>query len=627
MTGSNPATKRTGFAALTLGALGVVYGDIGTSPLYALRECFHGPHALAVTRDNVFGVLSLIVWSLVVIISIKYLLFVLRAEIRGEGGVLVLMALANPRSAATRRSWVFVALGLFGAAFLYGDGMITPAITTLSAMEGLEVVTSLFKPYVLPLTIVVLVGLFALQRRGTAGIGRIFGPVMLLWFTTLGVLGAWSISGQPGILAAVNPIHAARFLAANGWHSFVTLGSVFLVVTGGEALYADMGHFGRRPIRWAWFLVALPGLLLNYFGQGALILAFPESASNPFFRLSPGWGLIPLVALSTAAAVIASQAVISGAFSLTRQAVQLGYSPRLEIVHTSSEEIGQIYIPAINWALMAATISLVLGFRQSTNLAAAYGIAVSSTMVITSVFLFVVARSVWRWNLALSLAVVGTFIVIDLAFFGANVIKLPQGGWMPVLVAIAIFAVLSTWRRGRDLVKERLQTTALPLKSLVEDAGRRSLTRIAGTAIFLNSDPESTPIALLHNVKHNRVLHEKNVFLTLMTMEVPRVDRDDRVEVEKLGDGFWKVVARYGFQEEPHVPRALRQAADLGLDIDPQNSTYFLSRNTLLPSRKPRMARWRERLFFVMTRNASRATQYFRIPPNRVVELGMQVEL
>jgi KUP system potassium uptake protein len=621
------SAKKHGLASLTLGALGVVYGDIGTSPLYAVRECFHGPHAMAPTRENVLGVLSLIVWSLLIVISTKYLAFVLRADNRGEGGVLVLMSLARGERLGAKSQLALGVLGLIGAAFLYGDGMITPAITTLSAMEGLGLVTTAFDPYVLPLTIAVLVMLFAVQRRGTGGIGAIFGPVMIVWFAVLGILGARQIAAAPGVLAAVNPLAALRFAAGHGWASFLTLGSVFLVVTGGESLYADLGHFGRRPIRLAWFLVALPGLLLNYFGQASLLLERPEAAHNPFFLLSPSWALVPLVVLATAAAIIASQAVISGAFSLTRAAVQLGYIPRVEIIHTSKEEIGQIYTPGVNWALMIATIALVLTFRSSTNLAAAYGIAVASTMIITSIFLFVVASRVWRWPLWVVLPVCGLFLLIDVAFFGANIIKLPQGGWMPVLVAAVIFLVMMTWKRGRELLGERLASTSIPVGALVADSGRRHLARVAGTAIFLSSDARSAPIALLHNVKHNRVLHEKNVFLTVQTEEVPHVPREQRVKIEELGNGFWRVIARYGFMEDPHLPRALRQASEQGLDIDPQRATYFLSRNTLLASKRPGMALWRERLFVYLSRNASRPTQFYRIPPNRVIELGMQVEL
>ena len=623
-----PHPRRLG--VLALAALGIVYGDIGTSPLYALRECFHGPHGLVPSRDNVLGVLSLVFWVLIVVISIKYLLYVMRADNRGEGGILALMALARSNSdeaAGKKRHWALVALGLFGAALLYGDGVITPAITTLSAVEGLEVATHFFKPYLVPTTIVILIGLFLLQRRGTAGIGAIFGPVMILWFGSLAALGVNGILVDPSVLAAVNPAHGVRFFVDNGWLGFLVLGAVFLVVTGGEALYADMGHFGRKPIQVAWFCVVLPALLLNYFGQGAFLIQHPEAASNPFFRMAPSWSLYPLVILAAAAAVIASQAVISGAFSLTRQAVQLGYCPRVEIIHTSSEEIGQIYIPGINWALMLATIGLVLGFRTSTNLAAAYGIAVTSTMVITTLLAYVVARKRWGTGALVAGTMTAFFLVIDAAFFGANIIKVAQGGWFPLLLAALVYCLMTTWKRGREILGDRMRQSSVPVDLFVADVAKRAPTRVKGTAVFLSSDRSGTPIAILHNLKHNRVLHEKNVFLSVKTEEVPYVPREDRLHWENLGEGFFRIVARYGFQEDPHVPRILRRAAEQGLDIDPAAATYFLSRNTLLPSKKPGMALWREKLFAFMTRNALRPTQFFRIPPNRVVELGMQVEI
>jgi KUP system potassium uptake protein len=620
--------RKHGLAFLTLGALGVVYGDIGTSPLYAFKECFNGPHALPVTPQNILGVLSLVFWSLILVISVKYLLYVMRADNRGEGGILALMALA--RSEDRSNSWLqltLVSLGLFGSALLYGDGIITPAITTLSAMEGLDVVTHAFHPFILPLTVVVLIALFAFQRRGTGQIGSVFGPVMVLWFGILAVLGGRQVVEMPSVLAAANPWHALRFFAENRWLGFLALGSVFLVVTGGEALYADMGHFGRRPIQVAWFWLVMPALLLNYFGQGALLLRHPEAVKNPFFNLSPDWFLIPLTALATVAAVIASQAVISGAFSLTRQAVQLGYTPRVNILHTSREEIGQIYIPGLNWLMMLATIGLVLGFRSSSALAAAYGIAVTSTMVITTLLAYVVARRVWGRHPVWAGLITAVFLLIDVAFFSANATKILHGGWLPIVVAAAVFLVMTTWKRGRDILAERLASTSLPARALVEDSGRGLLARVPGTAIFLSSGAGSAPIALLHNVKHNRVLHEKNVFLTVQTEEVPHVPHEQRVKVEELGNGFWSVIARYGFMEDPHLPRALRLASESGLDIDPQRATYFLSRNTLLPSKRPSMARWREYLFMFLSRNASRPPQFFRIPANRVIELGMQVEL
>jgi KUP system potassium uptake protein len=622
-----PHVPRSSLRVLALGALGVVYGDIGTSPLYALRECFHGQHGIAATRDNVLGVLSLVFWALIFLISIKYLVFILRADNRGEGGILALMALVRPERVTRKRHWVLVALGLFGAALLYGDGMITPAISVLAAVEGLEVATHLFDPYVVPITIAILIGLFAIQRHGTGRVGAVFGPVVLLWFVTLAALGISGVARDPAVLAAINPVHAVAFFARNRLAGFLVLGAVFLVVTGGEALYADMGHFGKRPIRLAWFSVVLPALLLNYFGQGALLIQDPQMADNPFYRLAPAWSLYPLVVLATFATCIASQAVISGAFSLTRQAVQLGYCPRVEIVHTSAGEIGQIYIPGINWALMLSTIGLVLGFGESTNLAAAYGIAVTATMVITTLLAYVVERKVWGWRALTAGLLTAAFLIVDLAFFGANVVKIAQGGWFPLLVAAVVFTLLSTWKRGRDILAHRLRRASLPVEAFVADVAKRMPTRVAGTAVFLNPDPQGTPIALLHNLKHNRVLHEKNVFMAVVTEEVPHVSDQGRVKVEELGEGFWRVIARYGFMQDPDVPEALGLAREHGLAIDPRMATYFLSNNTLLPSKRPGMALWRERIFAFMSRNSTRPVQYFRIPPNRVVELGMQVEL
>ena len=613
--------------ALALGAVGVVYGDIGTSPLYAMRECFHGAHAtLDPTRANVLGVLSLIFWSLILIVSIKYLVFVMRADNRGEGGILALLALV-PRDDRPRRVWALTALGIFGAALLYGDGMITPAISVLSAVEGLEVATPLFSRYVVPLTIVILVALFAFQRRGTAGIGAVFGPIMIVWFVTIGTLGLSWLVRDLHVLAALSPTHAVAFFIRNGMHGFLTLGSVFLVVTGAEALYADMGHFGRRPIRLAWFALVLPALFLNYLGQGVLLLQEPAAADNPFYRLAPDWALYPLVALATMAAVIASQALISGAFSLTRQAVQLGYTPRLDIVHTSKEEIGQIYIPAVNWVLMLATIGLVVGFRKSTNLAAAYGIAVTLTMVITTILAYAIARARWGMRRAVVLPIVLVFLAIDLAFFGANAVKVLQGGWFPLVVAFGIYTLMSTWKAGRQLLSERLARGAVPFEEFVKTIQPGSPPRVPGTAVFMSRDPLATPAALLHNLKHNKVLHERVVLLTLLTEEVPYVEPQDRVELTDLGNGFYRLLARYGFLQSPGVPDVLERARAKGLDLQTMHTTFFLSRETLIPSRKRGIAIWREKLFWLMARNAVRPTDFFRIPPNRVVELGMQIRL
>lgn len=626
MTSLSPVRERsTPLSILALGALGVVYGDIGTSPLYALRECFLGAHAVAATRANVLGVLSLVVWALVIIVTLKYHVYVIRFDNEGEGGILALLALLRP--VGRKRHFVLLALGLFGAALLYGDGIITPAISVLSAVEGLEIATSFFTPYVVPATVAILVGLFLVQRKGTAGIGKIFGPIMLVWFATLAFLGVRSLAHDPSVLAAVNPLYAIRFFGANGWHGFLVLGAVFLVATGGEALYADLGHFGEHPIQIDWFSIVAPALLLNYFGQGALLIHDPAAAKNPFFLLAPSWALLPLVVLATAATIIASQAVISGAFSLTRQAVQLGYLPRMNIVHTSPGEIGQIYIPAVNWLLMLATIGLVLGFRSSSNLAAAYGIAVTTTMIITTALAFFVARQ-RGWNMPALIAVTVLFLTVDLAFFAANFVKIRQGGWVPLLVAASVYGLMTTWNRGRFLLERQVAQSALPVEAFVADASRRPLLRAAGkTAIFLSGDPAGTPIALLHNLKHNGVLHERNIFLTVAVEDVPHVPATQRLGIESLGPGFWRLSVHYGFMEDPDLPAALSLAGTQGLALDPFMATYFLSRNTLLPGPRPAMAKWRENLFFFLSRNASRPTQYYRLPPNRVIELGMQVLL
>jgi KUP system potassium uptake protein len=605
-----------------------VYGDIGTSPLYALRECFHGPHSVAATPENILGVLSLIFWSLTLIISIKYLLFVMRADNHGEGGILALLALVSQQPARERRSRAtLISLGLFGAALLYGDGMITPAISVLGAVEGLTVATHVFEPYVVPITAMILVGLFAIQSRGTGKVGVVFGPIMIVWFATIALLGVGWIVTNPHVLTAFNPLFGLDFLLRNGWHGFVVLGSVFLVVTGGEALYADMGHFGRRPIRLAWFALVFPALLLNYLGQGALLLAHPEAASSPFYLMAPSWLLYPLVVVATMAAVIASQALISGVFSLTRQAVQLGYCPRLDIEHTSVSERGQIYIPQVNWALMVATVGLVFAFRTSSAIAAAYGIAVTSTMVITTMLAYLVARGSWgtsRW-IAGSLAVF--FLLIECAFFGANIIKIAQGGWFPLVIGALLYIALSTWKKGRTLLASRIVERLYPLDEFLDQISERPPHRVAGTAVFMTSNREGTPPTLLHNLEHNKVLHERVVLLTVVTGDGPHVEADDRVVVEPLREGFQRVTVCYGFMEEPDIPAALSEAGDAGLTIVAQETTYFLGTETLLATKRPGMPLWRERLFVLMSRNALRATSFFKIPPDRVMEVGMQVEL
>jgi len=612
---------------LTLAALGVVFGDIGTSPLYALRECFHGPHAIAPTPANVLGVLSLIFWALVVVISIKYVTYVMRADNQGEGGILALMALIPPTYRGPQSRGVLTVLGLFGAALLYGDGIITPAITVLGAMEGLKTATPFFDPYVVPLTVAVLVALFLVQHRGTAAVGAVFGPVMVVWFAAIGILGLRMVIQSPSVLTAINPLHGFDFFMRNGPHGFLVLGSVFLVVTGGEALYADMGHFGTRPIRLAWFAIVQPGLMLNYFGQGALLLATPRAAEQPFFLLVPSMLLLPMVVLATLAAVIASQALISAVYSLTRQAVQLGYSPRLEIQHTSAETIGQIYVPQINFALMAATVALVIAFGSSSSLAAAYGIAVTATMGITTLLAYVVSRYVWGWSRLAAGLITGLFFVVDLAFFGANVLKIAHGGWVPLVIAATVYLLMTTWKRGRDILGARLRERAYPFAQFLKDIAARPPIRVPGTAVFMTGSPAGTPITLLHNLEHNKVLHEKVVLLTVTTADIPQVPADDRVSVEPLGENFFRVTLVYGFIEEPNVPAALAEAREQGLRIDPKTTTYFLGRETLLATRRPGMAVWRERLFVLMSRNAMRATAFFRIPSDRVVELGLQLEL
>ncbi|MGK7312203.1 MAG: potassium transporter Kup [Candidatus Longimicrobiales bacterium M2_2A_002] len=624
---SSPTGKR--LMVLSLAAVGIVYGDIGTSPIYALRESFHHSYGIDAVAPNILGILSLIFWSLVLVISIKYLGFVLKADNRGEGGIIALTALVAPpgEEDKTRRRRVLGLAGLFGAALLYGDSMITPAISVLSAIEGLEVATPAFRPFVIPITIGILLGLFAFQRRGTEGVGAVFGPVTTLWFLTLATLGVVQIVQNPDVFRAMNPVYAVSFFAANGFQGVLVLGSVFLVVTGGEALYADLGHFGTRPIRLTWFVLVLPALLLNYFGQGALVLGDPALIEQPFFSMAPGWGLIPLVVLTTAATVIASQAVISGAFSLTRQAVQLGYLPRLTVHHTSEKRIGQIYIPAVNAVLMLACIGLVLGFRTSSSLAAAYGVAVTTDMVFTTLLFGVVVYARWGWHWLLAGAMVAFFLVIDLGFWIANLPKIPAGGWFPLVVAAGIFTLMTTWKTGRRILAGHIQERRMPLDDFVDSIAEEPPHRVAGTAVYMDSDPEGTPTALLHNLKHNKVLHERLILLTVQTLDVPYADDEDEVRVDVLGEEMWRVIFRYGFSEDPDVHGRL---ADISLDDQPielQEITYFLGRERLIATDRPGMALWREKLFAVMSRNATGATTYFRIPSNQVVELGMQLEI
>ena len=625
---AKPATGRY-LAVLTLGALGVVYGDIGTSPLYALKQCFAGIHPLEPTHDNVLGILSLILWSLLLIVSLKYLSVVLRATNRGEGGILALMALAFPKQepGAGRRRALLIGLGVFGAALLYGDGMITPAISVLSAVEGLDVATPALKSFIIPVTIVIIIGLFAAQSRGTGKVGAVFGPIMVVWFIVLSVLGIHGILKAPEVLWSLDPRWGLGFLMRSGSEGFVVLGAVFLAVTGAEALYADVGHFGRRPIRLAWFNLVLPGLFLNYLGQGALVLRDPSAISNPFYYLAPHWALYLLVGLSTAATVIASQALISGAFSLTIQAIQLGYLPRMAVKHTSSRERGQIYMPHVNWFLMVACIGLVLGFRSSDNMASAYGIAVTLTMLSTTVLFYFASRRLWHWSIARAAGVCSVFIAVETAFFAANLLKVVNGGWFPLAMGVVIFLLMATWKKGRQMLWAKLRPSSMPLETFLDDIEHsKRLQRVHGTALFMTANPEGTPIALLHNLKHNKVLHERNVILTIITDEVPQVAADKRVFVDRLAPSFYRIIAHYGFMEEPNVPELLAAAPLDGKPVVINNTTFFLSRETIVPKASLSMSRWRQWLFSVMSRNAQSAGSFYRIPPNRVVELGMQVE-
>jgi len=616
-------------AFLSLAALGVVYGDIGTSPIYALRESLHSSHGIEGTAANVLGILSLIFWSLILVISVKYLGFVMRADNRGEGGIMALTALVAPQRGEARgsRKWLVLA-GLFGAALLYGDSMITPAISVLSAIEGLEVATPMFGPYVIPITVVILFGLFSIQRHGTAKVGTFFGPIVLIWFLTLAVLGAIHIADNPAVFKAINPIHAMTFFQRNGWLGLLVLGSVFLVVTGGEAMYADMGHFGRRPIRLTWFVVVLPALLINYFGQGAMIIAHPETIEQPFYMMAPRWALFPLVGLTTVATVIASQAVISGAFSLTRQAVQLGYLPRMRIKQTSGREIGQIYIAGINWVLMIASIGLVLGFRSSSRLAAAYGVAVTTDMVFTTILFGFVALHRFRWPKWTVALLAAGFLLVDLAFWGANLPKIPHGGWFPLVVAAGILALMTTWRTGRNLLVRQLKGRGLPVDLLVRNMTEHPPHRVPGTAVYMHSGVRQTPPALLHNLKHNKVLHERVILLQVVTEEIPYVPREERIGCEDLGAGFFAVTVSYGFSQDPHIPAALAQCPSaVGIEFKPMETSYFLGREKLIPGRGSLIHLWRARLFAAMSRNSLGATDFFRLPPNRVIELGTQLEI
>jgi KUP system potassium uptake protein len=621
------ATKRK--ASLALAALGIVYGDIGTSPLYALKEVFGSEHhPVPIEPANVLGILSLVFWALIVVVSVKYVGVVLRADNNGEGGIMALMArVLSQKRLGPARTRIVILLGLAGTALFYGDGAITPAISVLSAVEGLDVATDAFKPFIVPLTVVILVALFMVQRHGTATIGAAFGPVMLLWFATLALLGGAEIARNPVVLTALWPGHAVAFLAHHPRLGFFALGAVFLALTGAEALYADMGHFGRDPIRVAWFVVVLPALVINYFGQGALLLADPTAVRNPFYLLAPGWALIPLVILATASTVIASQAVITGVYSMTSQAIQLGYAPRMAIRHTSGTEFGQIYMPAINVALLVAVIALVLVFRSSSNLAAAYGIAVSGTMIITTLFLYLIARFDWRWKVAFALPIFAGFVLIDSAFFAANTIKFADGGWFPIAFGGAVLFLLTTWKRGREILRSRFAAEKLPLDEFAKALESDTVATVPLTAVFLTSSENEVPRALLHNLKHNGVLHERTIVCSVQILPIPRVPPAQRVLVERLTQRIFRVNLHFGFMEAPDVPAALEWCAEQCLDLDPMQTSYFLGRAKLLPTAGGAMAMWRERLFTAMYRNAGTAAEHFRLPPNRVVELGAQVSL
>jgi KUP system potassium uptake protein len=616
--------------ALTLAALGVVFGDIGTSPLYAVKETFSPAHGLPFTPATILGGLSTIFWSLVVVVSLKYVVLVMRADNRGEGGTMALLALAsNALKQRPRLRLAVTLLGLLGAALFLGETVLTPAISVVSAIEGLQVGTPLFERWVLPLSVLVLFGLFALQRLGTAKVGALFGPVCLLWFLALGAVGLWNIWLNPGVAAALDPRHAYGFVTTHALASFAVLGAVLLAFTGTESLYADMGHFGKRPIRIAWFVVVLPALVLNYFGQGALLIANPAAVANPFYYAFPGWALYPMVGLATAATVIASQASITGTASLTRQAVQLGFLPRLNIVQTSARAYGQIYIPALNWFLLVMVLAAVLGFGTSSNLAQAYGVALTGTMLVTTILTFFVIRYAWRYPLWLCLAATGFFFAIDIAFFGSAMLKVPDGGWFPLAIGVGVFLVMTTWRRGREVMFTRLNESAVPLDPFLKSLMRDPPHRVPGTAIFLTATPEATPHALLHNLNHNKVLHERVVFLTVEIRDVPWVTFEERVTCERMGNGCWRVRVRFGFMNRPDVMRALEVCGALGLEFDMMQTSFFLSRQQVVPGAggASTMARWRERMFAAMARNAGNITDYFNIPTNRVIELGTRVEI
>ena len=628
---ANGSHQQQSRAALTLLALGIVFGDIGTSPLYAVKETFAPGHGIALTTANILGGLSTIFWALMIVVSLKYVTLIMRADNRGEGGIMALLALAST-SIKSHPEWrgPLMMAGVIGASLFYGDAVLTPAISVLSAVEGLEVGTSALKPYVLPIAVGVLIALFLFQRRGSAAVGALFGPVTLLWFLALAAAGVYGIAGNPHVLQALNPLHAIGFLTNHGLASFVVLGSVVLAVTGAEALYADMGHFGKGPIRLAWFGLVLPALVLNYFGQGALLIANPAAVQNPFYLLVPGWALYPMIALATMATVIASQAVISGAYSMTKQAIQLGFLPRMNVVHTSAKTIGQIYIPAVNWFLLAAVLGAVIGFGSSSDLASAYGVAVTATMLVDTVLTFFVIRYGWGYPLALCLAATGFFLAVDAVFCASTLLKVADGGWFPLAIGVVVFTFMMTWRRGREIMLARLRNSTVPLGPFMESLFHDAPQRVPGTAVFLTATPEVVPHALLHNLYHNKVLHERVVYLTVTVKDVPWVPLGERVRVEPLGRDCFRVMLDYGFMDRPDVSKALSELCPpQGLDFDLMQTSFFLSRQIVVPIEggEGGMALWRERMFATMMRNSGSAIEYFNIPTNRVIELGTQVEI
>ena len=621
--------QKSSTAGLTLLALGVVYGDIGTSPLYAVKETFAPAHGIALSTENILGGLSTIFWSLMIVVTLKYVTLIMRANNKGEGGIMALLALASS-AVRNQPQWrmLILALGVVGASLFYGDAVLTPAISVLSAVEGLEVGTTAFKPYVIPIAVIVLVTLFAFQRHGTAVIGAFFGPVCLLWFLALGAIGVHNIAQNPIVLQAIDPLHALRFVTGHGFASFVVLGAVLLAFTGAEALYADMGHFGRRAVRLAWFGLVLPALVLNYFGQGALLIANPQAISNPFYLAYPDWALYPMIGLATAATVIASQATISGAYSITKQAIQLGYLPRMNIQHTSAREIGQVYVPALNWLLLVSVLAAVIGFGSSSKLASAYGVAVAGTMLIDTFLTFFVIRYGWGYHLLIAVSATAFFMLVDIAFFSASLLKIGEGGWFPLTVGAAVFTLMVTWRRGREILLARLKESSVPLQSFLDSLMRNPPPRVPGTAVFLISTPGSVPHALLHNLAHNKVLHARVVFLTAVIEDVPWVSEKNRVNIEELGHDCYRLMVHFGFKDRPDVVQALALCREQGLAFEPLETSFFLSRETVIPSiRYEGMALWRERLFSAMARNAGSPVEYFNLPTNRVIELGTQIEI